>query len=90
MTRPPPIRIRCCVPFCKRTERVQEADSEVLCARHYLATPRALRVEYEAAWREADKADRRRADGLDVSMDPYRRVTSAFEALKNAAMETAP
>ncbi|MFG1300349.1 hypothetical protein V5F49_11200 [Xanthobacter sp. V3C-3] len=90
MIRPRSIRVRCCVPFCNRTERAEAADREVLCQRHYMATPRPLRVEYEAAWREADKADQRRADGLDVSMAPYLRVTNAFEALKSAAMETAP
>lgn len=53
------------------------------------AIPRPLRVEYDAAWKEADKSDKRATDGLEVPVSVYQRVTTAFENCKRAAMEAA-
>lgn len=82
-------RLTCIVPFCQNTMKAGEEDEEWICDQHFRPIPRALRVEYDAAWREADKADQRAADGIEPNPSVYVRVTEAFEACKAAAIEVA-
>lgn len=82
-------RLHCIVPFCRRTRRAGEEGEEWICDQHFRPIPRTLRVEYDAAWHEADKADRRSADGIEPNPAVYVRVTRAFEACKAAAIEAA-
>ncbi|MBN9435091.1 MAG: hypothetical protein J0I45_21875 [Bosea sp.] len=84
-----PDRLRCIVPFCNRTRRGNEQGEEWICDPHFRSIPRALRVEYNAAWHEAAKADRRAADGIEPNPAVYVRVTQAFDACKSAAIEAA-
>lgn len=82
-------RIRCLVPFCKCTRHPEfDEDEEWICNKHFAAIPRPQRVEYEAAWREADKADKRAAEGMEVSDAVYVRVVNAWEACKAAALSS--
>jgi hypothetical protein len=88
--RVPAGRIQCCVPFCNRTRRpLSSEDEEWLCNKHFAALPKALRVEYDSAWHQADKADRRAADGIEPPQSIYVRVTQAWEACKAAALASA-
>jgi len=85
----PQLRTTCCMPACRSTRKADEPDEEWLCRRHFMLASRAARVEYDAAWREADKADWRRADGLDISAAPFVRVTAAWEQVKVEAFAAA-
>lgn len=77
------------MPACRRTRLTRDPDEEWLCGRHFRLASYAARVEYITAWNEADKCDRRRMDGLDVSYAPYVRVTAAWEKLKAEALKAA-
>jgi len=83
------VTIRCTVPHCRRTMKCDAADSESVCSSHYILASAEARAEYEAAWKEADKADKRAADGLEVPDSVYVRVTSAWFQLRAEAIEMA-
>jgi hypothetical protein len=79
-------RLACIVPFCKRTRKpYSDEPEEWICDRHYKAIPLPMRREYEAAWADADAADKRKSDDWSI----YRRVTDAFEHCKAEALKRA-
>lgn len=82
-------RAACVMPGCRRTTRADELGEEWLCNRHFMLASKAARVEYIAAWREADKADKRKVDGLDIPLTPYVRVTEAWDRVKAEALAAA-
>lgn len=75
------LRARCIVPFCGR-KAVGEPDDEAFCERHWRIAAGPLRRRYEAAWAEADRADRLGMEDAHA----FRRVTDAWEALKAAVL----
>lgn len=78
-------RLKCCVPFCTRSRQAGAEPEEWLCQPHYGKAPLKLRMEYSAAWGAAERAD------LTGNKDPeiFRRVTDAWEKVKDAAMRKA-
>jgi len=49
-------RVRCCVPFCRRTRAPQDRFAEYICPAHWAAVDRRLRRLHAACKRAANKA----------------------------------
>lgn len=71
------MKIRCAVAFCNRTAFGDTHDDEALCGYHWRLSAGPLRRRYEAAWAEADKADRLGDDDQEA----FARVTDAWKRL---------
>lgn len=60
-------RVRCCVPFCRRTTKGEETPFEWVCSDHWRAVPRKMKAfkrRAKAKWKRA--AERRDAlTGID-------------------------
>ncbi|WP_126975557.1 hypothetical protein [Frigidibacter oleivorans] len=44
-------RLRCCIPFCRRTHHNREGFGEWICQKHWSAVPKAMRRAYASAKR---------------------------------------
>ena len=75
------IKIKCAVAHCGRFAFADASDDEVLCGWHWRKTSGPLRRRYEAAWEEAERADKLG----DEDVEAFSRVTDAWKHLLDHA-----
>lgn len=92
-------RIRCCVPFCRRT--TGEPFREWICAKHWSMVPRTVRAVWSREKRQARRIIARKpiyreywnlppgASDRLAAVRLWRRYDAAWERCKTAAIEAA-
>lgn len=72
-------RLPCCIPFCRRTGKVDDDTTEIICGKCWSTTSKRLRKIYFARRRRFFKGD----------VDQYPKLIRIWAKLKNQAMEGA-